>query len=444
MLTTTEPKVSPRPTGVARRVYFLHVPKAGGTTLNRYLWQHVHQDRIARATDVLNPAREQLSGGRAMDVREIVARYDCVSGHNCVDNLLPGEFLRMTVVREPVARLESRANHWRTLTDAELNAYPMEEERKAAFRAFRQMTTEQMLARTDVKNIRSELYDAMTKAFVARVPPARRHDELSAEQMVGEALDRLARTPVVGLQERYDDALRLISFHTGWPPPTGLERHNVRRGGQGVRHSPSPAVEAAIRLDRPVYELGRRLFEEQWAFMLDALGLPGNADGGAVDRALVGDVTRRFANTRGERPRQVRLGMLEALRGAGWHEREGLDVGRPYRWTGPAHEATAEFLIAPGDGYRVELDVVSVIRKRNLNDAVIEINGVPMRGQRRVQGDGHDVIVAEVGGRPVGDDGFCRVKVWVPALTSHLSVLPGCGDRRLKGLAVSEIRVSAL
>ncbi|MEZ6317252.1 MAG: hypothetical protein R3B49_00665 [Phycisphaerales bacterium] len=136
--------------------------------------------------------------------------------------------------------------------------------------------------------------------------------------------------------------------------------------------------------------------------------------------------------------------MFEPLRGAGWHEREGLETDAPYRWTGPAHEATAEFLIRPVDAYRVELDVVSVIRKRNLRDAVIEINGVAMRDQRRVQGDGHDVIVAEVGGRPVGDDGFCRVKVWVPALTSHLSVLPGCGDKRLKGLAVSEIRVTAL
>ena len=444
MLTASEPGTLERPTGVARRVYFMHVPKAGGTTLNRYLWQHVHQDRIGRATDVLRPARDQLAGGQEIDVSEVVARYDCISGHNCLDNLVPDDFLRVTVVREPVARLESRANHWRTLTDEEIAAYPMEEERKAVFRSFRGMTTDEMLARTDVKNISSELYDAMTKAFVRRMPPRRRHETMTLDEMIEEALARLARIPVVGIQERYDDALRLISFHTGWTPPTGMEPHNVRRGGAGAGQA-SGAVENAIRGDREVYELGRRRFETQWAFMLEALGLAPGAGAEEVDAALLDDVSRRFvASGPGERPREVSLGMLEGVRGAGWHEREGVDTDRAYRWTGPAHAATAEFLVRPADAYRVELDVVSVIRKRNLKDAVVEINGVAMRERRVVRAGGHDTIVAEVGGRAVGDDGFCRVCVRVPATVSHLSVLPGCGDRRLKGLAISAIRVTAV
>jgi len=141
--------------------------------------------------------------------------------------------------------------------------------------------------------------------------------------------------------------------------------------------------------------------------------------------------------------------MESPIRGAGWLEREGLDLPRIYRWTGEGTVSTAELLVDPADSYEVELDVVSVLHHDTLKRAEIEINETPMQERELLSRANPDtggeihVLRARVTGRPVADDGYCRLTITVPHTASHEDFHPGCGDFRQKGLAIQEIRVRA-
>jgi hypothetical protein len=142
-------------------------------------------------------------------------------------------------------------------------------------------------------------------------------------------------------------------------------------------------------------------------------------------------------------PASVDIDMCGPIRGVGWLEREGIDVGRVYRWTGPTTRSTLDLLIAKADRYEVQVHVISVIHDDILANARVTLNG--MAAERVTIGpcEHGQTLIAEIPGSAVQGDGFARIAIDVPRTASHQEVHPDCRDVRRKGLAISRVTLAA-
>jgi hypothetical protein len=260
--------------------------------------------------------------------------------------------------------------------------------------------------------------------------------------------------------ERFDDFLRLLCFKTGWVPVETMQSRNVdpapMRPAPGGDDAQLPeAVRNAVRLDRVIYEYGLQVFERQFNAMLaDLLGddsrtpLEGAASGTQLHR-LIDDrsceLLRLHAQTNPP-TKLVQIDMDRAIRGTGWHEREGPgSAGRVYRWTGPAVRSTLDVAVARASRYEVRVRVCDAMNRDWLTGTKMFINGVAVNGGGVNGGlsvESHVrnwTLRGSVPGSAVGDDQIARITIEVPDTVSPKHLDTSNGDSRKKGLAISTV-----
>jgi hypothetical protein len=102
----TEPPVPFAPRGSLAPLYFLHIPKTSGSSVNRFLSLVYGADNLVTHAEYLLP--------RLLDRSEPTRRVDCVSAHVplCRWSLYHGSeaFGRATILRDPWQRLVSHVN----------------------------------------------------------------------------------------------------------------------------------------------------------------------------------------------------------------------------------------------------------------------------------------------------------------------------------------------
>ncbi|MEZ4720858.1 MAG: hypothetical protein R2813_03155 [Flavobacteriales bacterium] len=84
-----------------RRIFFMHIAKTGGTTINEWMGSYYGEERI----------RPHIEGSRLFSEPELLEQYDFVSGHVRVQRFeqLAGanELLKTTLLRDPIEHLAS-------------------------------------------------------------------------------------------------------------------------------------------------------------------------------------------------------------------------------------------------------------------------------------------------------------------------------------------------
>lgn len=397
-------------------LYFLHIPKTAGTSYRTYLEDHFDADLICPhlvVEELLPRPPSELDG------------YRLISGHHgwFLPGMLRAEPTIVTVLRDPVARSLSHFYHQRNTPGDWLHEIVRDW-------TFEQYVTSPIgmseLANFQVRHLaldrvqedywdHSELRDRDHDALMVKY---------SDPRLVDRAIERADRFAVVGIQERFDETLRLTAHTLGWPPRSAPPRLNPRRTQRDEGDLTERAREQLHRitaLDRALYDRAAARFDER------VKGL----DTGAVERRYAEAWAAR------ERVSRVRFGFDKAILGEGWHVRSARADGPVTRWTGPAPHATMDLALAAGRDLRIVFNAgvwVADLRptlRLSVNGEPVPLTFSQLKYGDLGQGTFSGVIPRSV---LVRNAGFTRLRFEVERTTRPSDLDPKNPDQRPVGI----------
>ncbi len=219
---------------------FLHIPKTAGTTLNRIIeWQY-----SPFAIFTMDPHRIRATAERFKRLPESRRRrLQVVRGHLFygIHEFLPQGATYMTMLREPVARLLSS---YYFVLRRPLN--PLHRKLK-----------KERLRIEDCLRLFPDRNNTQCR-FIAGI----KDTTISDEGLLEIAKENLTKSfSVVGISERFEESLVLISKTFGWN--VGFyENKKVAKTRPAVEPKLADLIREHNRLDVELYEFGKKLFEQ--------------------------------------------------------------------------------------------------------------------------------------------------------------------------------------
>jgi hypothetical protein len=321
-------------------IYFLHVPKAAGTSTRLMLVNGF------TAAETLAPYNGSFYYAFQLASHpEIHSRYAYANGHFGLE--LPAlvadrSWRIVTVCREPLERLLSFFDYLRQHRRLD---------REVDFRTW----FEREIVPNDLA--------------IAYFAPGMRHVEAKGavamprvqESFVSAAVGNLARCEVVGLQERLEDTVNLLCATLDRLPPIRMGRANVTLHRTRRDHLDAATIswcEAHLGPEREFYAQAAATFERQHAGLREQLE---EEAGGPLDTdAMRAHLRRRYFERRSAElagcgcAASVHWHPDDAFMGFNLHDRE-RHAGGVLRWTGPAEETVFHAAVDTSRGMRIEI-----------------------------------------------------------------------------------------
>ncbi|MFT3790971.1 MAG: Wzt carbohydrate-binding domain-containing protein [Rudaea sp.] len=221
------------------KILHFHIPKTAGTALREYFCRQIGDERVS-------------PGLVGMRLREAVSRYsrfDVISGHFSLyqGDVLPGDRLNLTVVRDPVDRF---------LSDFFYKKAALSTQPSVVLR--RELSLDEYIE--DARN--SGNIDFLPQIAMLYPLASDPHASLTMDEKALAAIRSLDRFDLVGTQEEIEDFAHMICAQTGWlqqPVP----RSNVTARRMTVEDLPPAqrtAIERLLKLEIEFYRCARERF----------------------------------------------------------------------------------------------------------------------------------------------------------------------------------------
>ncbi|MCH7791319.1 MAG: sulfotransferase family 2 domain-containing protein [Planctomycetes bacterium] len=215
-----------------RPLIFLHMPKAGGTTLEGIVKRQYPGGRFFRFTGMA----ENVAAFCALPESERAA-FDVLSGHEYfgIHEHVRSPCTYITMLRHPVDRIVSLYHYVRRTPDHYLYNFGFADRRDVEDFVRRPITPE-------IDNWQTRLLNPRPERFL----PVGGVDEAMLERAMANLAEHFA---VVGVTERFDDTLELLRMRFGWTD-LSYERRNATPGRSSVDELPASAVGAILEANR--------------------------------------------------------------------------------------------------------------------------------------------------------------------------------------------------
>lgn len=254
---------NPGPLTPDDRLVFLHIEKTAGTTAHHILAQHFAEDQICP---------ERFGNMAFWDARNFEPyRYFSMHASLRMINPIPQPRKIVTFLREPVARLLSHYNFWRSAKDEFIESENLEHVRYMKALDLKTLLSPQSLA------LLPEFWNIYTHRLAGdlHVSPSGKpwRDEL---EVLETALENLSNLSALGLTEYPKLSFQRLAEDLGIPNRYDGLRLNV--SATNADHSPDAfekpdaapsddetleCLARATRLDRHVYDAAQRLFHDR-------------------------------------------------------------------------------------------------------------------------------------------------------------------------------------
>ena len=412
--------------------YYVHIPKTAGMTFRTIVGDYFPSHEICPAT--LGHLMSQVNP-------QDLPQYRLLRGHLVyVDfrSLLPQKHLvHATMLREPVAQLVSHYDYIRRMpTDPD---YPK----------VKDMTLEEFVQHFTIANLQRN-----TQTY--HIAKAAQFDieHLPAEEVFKIAIDSLNNFAFVGLLERFQDSLFLLSYIFGWRPIMNTRKENT--GSRTSYADPSGICEAArlssdtlqlikenTQLDQKLYDYASEVFRDRFTQMIHTLipeSFP-NPSPQQLTAALEQHYEKRYQDLQIPTTQTLNYRFDQPLRGSGWQRREEPVSGLTYRWTGSDTVSTLDLPIAITQDLTLEFRVIctNTIPPDILNSLTVTVNHTPIP----LQILHHDPVMRLFQGTipqsAYTDRPFIRITFQINRVIPFQS--PRSSDTRSVGVALNEVQI---
>jgi hypothetical protein len=363
---------------------FLHIPKTAGTTLTSII--ETHFDR----RDIFPWNNQRDFSGLS---RNEIVRYRYYRGHffyRVVTEILDTLPVTITMMRNPIDRFLSDFAH----LQRHLISTGTEAQREEISRIDVAEFVENASDRRSVRRMNLQTRMISGLEDLRKLRTLLPHLDLDPSQLSDPDVDRaklqLAEFDFVGLAERFDESLMLLSYVFGWRCPVSYERINVAPERPRREDIPQRILQQLIErnaLDLELYCFAERLFEDRLAEMkrllLEQHGDPRPAHMRGplsleVLRALLErHYERRFATAR-QPIREAHFGLDRAIDGMGWQKVEDIGVHGPSRWTGPDRTASVDLPLERDQDLVVEFRILMALAPDVLDSLTLRVDNHPI------------------------------------------------------------------
>jgi hypothetical protein len=326
------------------------------------------------------------------------------------------------MLRNPIARVVSGYEFMRRIVPTRAEAMPNHLKAKS-------MTLKEYV--TDLDN------PSMSNSQTRHLSSGRYKDD--PQQWLELAKERLAEEiAFVGLVERFEDSMALLSYTFGWNPVA--EYQNLMVAPKRPKRELEPDVRDAIAdrnaLDLELYAYAKDLFESRYAQMQSSLPSPGLP----LSDRLEHHYRQRYAELKLPAAGTLEFNFNQSISGSGWHLREGDET--PFRWIGPGTIATLDFPLACDGDRVIELEIVNAIAPDILPSLKLRVNDhrVPLGV---VYAHNHAAILrGQIPSSAFQTDApFMRLTFEVDRTVSPQELDLESSDQRPLGLAFSRIEI---
>ena len=402
------------------RLFFIHIPKTAGTTFNAFLDQQYPLADIA-PPEVFEKGSEYLEKGDPEGRLRYLKQFPLYRGHYPyqVCKLFMPEYTSLTVLRDPVKRVVSQYNDWRSKTEESLT------------HAFESEKTLAALARElPLRDFFQSDHPLVARFFhngQARPLAKNFRCKMEGQELQDLALANLKKIDYVGITEAFDIFLLMLCERFGWYYPQRLQSLNKARHLLQVKDLDDETLAIIIeknKADIALYNLAKEL----------ALDMANRIAKGPFPE-------KTYLDFRGQST--IDITMADPLPGTGWHVLEGVGGDRLWRWTGPNRETTL-FVGLSRKKYALSIRVISVINSSILEESKILVNNTLIATKIHNDKDESFLIKGTIPKAVVGDRIPTQLTVVVPQTMAPTDVDPTIPDSRQKGLAIETISLRAI
>lgn len=247
-------------------LYYLHIPKTAGTSLNSYLDRQFEVEEVCPVHLLPDLFDIPLSD---------LQKYKLFRGHFWygLNSYLKKELTYITMLRDPVQRVISWYAHAKRDPGAERHSRIVNE--NWSLLDFVQDSEGEGIINVETLFLAADFdYPNFPRQSVGYIEAKKYAENLSDQALLDKAKIRLEQFEFFGITERMQNSMQLLSYTTGFYPEFPEQRLNVsgnRPAENEISAATIEAIKKATQLDQALYDWALPIFEERFNNMVKSL-----------------------------------------------------------------------------------------------------------------------------------------------------------------------------